>query len=80
MHEVEKLCCAGRDHPPGPVQAEGTPDELLEEFDQPDLEELFFALVECAERRRDGLASWPSPPGAIASRRHARIADLGHET
>ena len=33
----------------GRLQAEGTPEELLERFDQPDLEELFFSLVEQAD-------------------------------
>ena len=33
----------------GRVQAEGRPAELLERFDQPDLEELFFYLVERAD-------------------------------
>ena len=31
------------------MQAEGTPDDLLKRFDQPDLEELFFDLVESAD-------------------------------
>ena len=35
----------------GRVQAEGNPGDLLERFDQPDLEELFFALVERADAR-----------------------------
>ena len=52
MHEVEKLCSRVAIIHKGRVQAEGTPDELLDEFDQPDLEELFFYLVERAETRR----------------------------
>jgi sodium transport system ATP-binding protein len=49
MHEVEKLCSRVAIIHKGRVQAEGTPGELLQEFDQPDLEELFFYLVERAE-------------------------------
>jgi sodium transport system ATP-binding protein len=46
MHEVEKLCARVAIIHRGQVQAEGSPRELLEQFDQPSLEELFFALVE----------------------------------
>ena len=49
MHEVEKLCSRVAIIHKGRVQAEGAPHELLEQFDQPDLEELFFYLVERAE-------------------------------
>ncbi len=49
MHEVEKLCARVAIIHRGQVQAEGSPRELLEQFDQPSLEELFFALVEKAE-------------------------------
>ena len=49
MHEVEKLCSRVAIIHKGRVQAQGTPHELLQEFDQPDLEELFFFLVERAE-------------------------------
>jgi sodium transport system ATP-binding protein len=49
MHEVEKLCARVAIIHKGRVQAEGAPHELLEQFDQPDLEELFFHLVERAE-------------------------------
>ena len=49
MHEVEKLCQRVAIIHQGRLQAEGTPRELLERFDQPDLEELFFALVERAD-------------------------------
>jgi sodium transport system ATP-binding protein len=45
MAEVEKLCSRVAIIYKGRVQAEGTPSGLLEEFDQPDLEELFFFLV-----------------------------------
>jgi sodium transport system ATP-binding protein len=45
MHEVEKLCSNVAIIYKGRVQAEGTPRGLLTEFDQPDLEELFFYLV-----------------------------------
>ncbi|HWE38511.1 MAG TPA: ATP-binding cassette domain-containing protein [Isosphaeraceae bacterium] len=49
MHEVEKLCARVAIIHKGRVQAAGAPGELLERFGQPDLEELFFALVERAE-------------------------------
>jgi sodium transport system ATP-binding protein len=49
MHEVEKLCARVAIIHKGRLQAEGTPQELLQRFDQPDLEELFFYLVERAE-------------------------------
>ena len=49
MHEVAKLCSRVAIIHRGRVQAEGSPTELLDRFDQPDLEELFFHLVERAE-------------------------------
>jgi sodium transport system ATP-binding protein len=49
MHEVEKLCARVAIIHRGEVQAEGTPSDLLEQFQQPNLEELFFALVERAD-------------------------------
>jgi sodium transport system ATP-binding protein len=49
MHEVEKLCSRVAIIHKGHVQADGAPHELLEQFDQPDLEELFFYLVERTE-------------------------------
>ena len=52
MHEVEKLCSKVAIIHKGRVQAEGSPAELLDRFDQPDLEELFFHLVERAEDGR----------------------------
>jgi sodium transport system ATP-binding protein len=56
MHEVEKLCSRVAVIHKGRVQAEGEPAELLDRFDQPDLEELFFHLVERAEAgARDGV-------------------------
>ncbi len=48
MHEVEKLCSRVAIIHKGRVQAEGEPAALLEQFGQPDLEELFFHLVERA--------------------------------
>jgi sodium transport system ATP-binding protein len=50
MHEVEKLCSRVAIIYKGRLQAKGTPHGLLEEFDQPDLEELFFFLVDRAEK------------------------------
>jgi sodium transport system ATP-binding protein len=49
MHEVEKLCSRVAIIYKGRVQVEGAPDDLLRRFDQPDLEELFFYLVERAQ-------------------------------
>ncbi len=49
MHEVEKLCSRVAIIYKGRVQAEGNPDELLERYEQPDIEELFFHLVENAD-------------------------------
>lgn len=61
MREVERLCSRVAIIHRGEVQADGTPAELLERFNQPDLEELFFALVERADAHRaaavDGTAS-----------------------
>ena len=50
MHEVEKLCERVAIIHRGRVQAEGEPARLLAEFGQPDLEELFFHLVDRADR------------------------------
>jgi len=62
MHEVEKLCSRVAIIYKGRVQAEGTPAGLLERYDQPDLEELFFHLVEHAVTPADApakdLSSW----------------------
>lgn len=49
MQEVTKLCSRVAIIYKGHLQAEGTPRELLERYDQPDLEELFFHLVETAD-------------------------------
>jgi len=49
MHEVEKLCSHVAIIHRGRVQAQGVPAELLQQFDQPDLEELFFFLVDRAD-------------------------------
>jgi sodium transport system ATP-binding protein len=51
MHEVAKLCSRVAIIHKGRLQAAGAPHELLERFDQPDLEELFFYLVELSESR-----------------------------
>ena len=50
MHEVEKLCSQVAIIYKGRLQAEGTPHSLLDEFEQPDLEELFFFLVDRADK------------------------------
>jgi sodium transport system ATP-binding protein len=49
MHEVQKLCHRVAIIHKGRLQAEGVPAVLLEQYGQPDLEELFFALVERAD-------------------------------
>ena len=54
MHEVKALCSRLAIIHKGRVQAEGAPDELLDRFAQPDLEELFFALVERADAAKGG--------------------------
>jgi sodium transport system ATP-binding protein len=51
MHEVEKLCSRLAIIYKGRVQALGEPTELLRQFRQPNLEELFFFLVERAGPR-----------------------------
>ena len=61
MHEVNKLCSRVAIIHKGRVQDEGTPAELLERHQQPDLEELFFHLVENArgpEEIAKHLTSW----------------------
>src|SRR5258705_5474315 len=62
MHEVENLCSRVAIIHKGRVQAMGEPADLLERFDQPNLEELFFLLVELAGPRgrlpMDALTSW----------------------
>jgi sodium transport system ATP-binding protein len=65
MHEVEKLCSRVAIIHKGCVQAEGEPGELLDQFDQPNLEELFFYLVEHArvpgqDKPVDSLSAWDS--------------------
>ncbi len=52
MHEVEKLCRRVAIIHKGRVQAIGSPSGLLEQYDQPDLEELFFHLVDRAEKEK----------------------------
>jgi sodium transport system ATP-binding protein len=60
MHEVEKLCARVAIIHKGRVQVEGAPHALLDQFDQPDLEELFFYLVERADHgdKAAGLTAW----------------------
>jgi sodium transport system ATP-binding protein len=64
MHEVEKLCSRAAIIYKGRLQAEGAPGELLERFDQPDLEELFFYLVERVESGKPG-DKGPSPADGL---------------
>jgi sodium transport system ATP-binding protein len=65
MHEVEKLCSRVAIIYKGRVQAEGTPNKLLHQFDQPDLEELFFYLVERAESVVKSDGHHPIRPGEL---------------
>jgi sodium transport system ATP-binding protein len=53
MHEVEKLCSRVGVIHKGRLQAQGRPHDLLDEFQQPDLEELFFFLVDRAEASKN---------------------------
>ena len=48
MHEVEKLCSRVAIIHRGRLQAEGAAEDLLDRYGQPNLEELFFYLVEKA--------------------------------
>jgi sodium transport system ATP-binding protein len=64
MHEVEKLCSRVAIIHKGRVQAEGEPTELLDQFGQPDLEELFFHLVALADAEKETLAEVGPPQGA----------------
>jgi sodium transport system ATP-binding protein len=64
MHEVEKLCNRVAIIHRGRLQAEGAPRELLKRFDQPDLEELFFTLVERADHA-EALSKPESPAGDL---------------
>lgn len=57
MHEVQKLCARVAIIHKGRLQAIGAPGELLREYQQPDLEELFFHLIERAEGRHGGMAA-----------------------
>ncbi len=57
MHEVEKLCSRVAIIHQGRVQVEGEPVELLEQFQQPDLEELFFYLVARADAGQENLVT-----------------------
>jgi sodium transport system ATP-binding protein len=63
MHEVQKLCSRVAIVHRGNLQAEGSPEELLQRFDQPDLEELFFYLVERAESGLDDTGTRMGDPG-----------------
>ena len=58
MHEVAKLCDRVAIIYKGRLQDEGTREELLDRHGQPDLEELFFHLVE----RADAIAATATVP------------------
>ncbi len=64
MHEVEKLCSKVAIIHKGRVQAEGTSRALLEQYGQPDLEELFFYLVEKSNQTKaQADAEWLASSG-----------------
>jgi sodium transport system ATP-binding protein len=67
MHEVEKLCARMAIIHKGKLQAEGSINELLERYAQPDLEELFFCLVDRADRAAPANANGPFEPLAPGS-------------
>ena len=67
MHEVEKLCQRVAIIHKGELQVAGEPRELLERFDQPDLEELFFHLVDRADHET-GMAE-PASDGLAGARK-----------
>jgi sodium transport system ATP-binding protein len=70
MHEVEKLCSRVAIIHKGRLQAQGTPHGLLEQFDQPDLEELFFYLVERAESGAKEAGPGALTVGELIGERH----------
>jgi sodium transport system ATP-binding protein len=63
MHEVEKLCSRVAIIHKGRVQADGEPFDLLQRYEQPNLEELFFYLVDQAEARGGRAAAPPLATG-----------------
>ncbi|MEM7312605.1 MAG: ATP-binding cassette domain-containing protein, partial [Planctomycetota bacterium] len=54
MREIERLCDRVAIINRGHLLAEGTPDELRSEYNESDLEELFFQLIQ-AQQKRDEL-------------------------
>jgi sodium transport system ATP-binding protein len=74
MHEVEKLCSRVAIIYKGCVQADGAPSALLDQFDQPDLEELFFYLVERADSCADRAGTVARSAGKLAGAKDPSIA------
>jgi sodium transport system ATP-binding protein len=74
MHEVQKLCSRMAIIHKGRVQAEGTPSALLDQFDQPDLEELFFYLVERADSAANEAGTIASAAGKLTGAQDPSIA------
>jgi sodium transport system ATP-binding protein len=74
MHEVEKLCSRVAIIHKGRVQADGAPHELLDLFDQPNLEELFFYLVERAEQNALGASPLENAVGGRSAEPHGGSA------
>ncbi len=74
MHEVEKLCSRVAIIHKGRLQADGTPHELLDQFDQPNLEELFFFLVEQAESGVNDADSKPWAGGGFTGQERRPVA------
>jgi sodium transport system ATP-binding protein len=60
MHEVARLCSRVAVIHKGRVQAEGEPGELMRQYGQPTLEDLFFFLVDQTEPKGSdaGMAAW----------------------
>jgi sodium transport system ATP-binding protein len=57
MHEVVRLCQRVAIIHRGELQAMGPIDELLTAYNQPDLEELFFYLVDRADARAEEMGA-----------------------
>jgi sodium transport system ATP-binding protein len=67
MHEVEKLCQRMAIIHKGELQVVGEPHELLQRFDQPSLEELFFHLVDRADQEAETAQSALKVPAAAGT-------------
>ena len=75
MHEVQKLCQRVAIIHKGELQVAGEPRELLQRFDQPDLEELFFHLVDRADLETEATQAGSGRPAAAWKDGHPDQAD-----